>query len=111
MRGSRYCAVLLIALFALAVVPGLAEASENVYHLVMHGDLAHSSQPGHLPYNQEHGCGIGCHICSCCHSPFFEKSAPVRLIAPRFLAGTPPVSGRTSIGSGFLTAPEEPPRF
>ena len=111
MRRSRCCAVLLIVLFALAVVPGIVEAAENAYHLVLHGDLAHSSLPGHSPFNQqEHGCGAGCHLCSCCHSPLFEYSAVGVLAAPLTDAGVPPAVGPTSIDSGFLTAPEDPPR-
>ena len=110
MRGARYYAVLLIALLALAVMPGLVEAGENVYHLVIHGDLAHSSEPGHTPFNQEHGCSTGCHLCSCCHSQILDYTAKVMISEPLIPASSSSGYGPAPVVSGFLSTPKEPPR-
>lgn len=110
MRGARLSAVLLIGLLATAVVPGFVEATENAFHLVVHGDLAHSSRPGHLPFDQEHGCSPGCHLCSCCHSPLLEHSGPPALFALRIPTSLSRVPFSLPTARGYAQAPQQPPR-
>jgi hypothetical protein len=110
MRGARVYAVLLIGLLAMAVVPGFVEATENAVHLVLHGDLAHSSRPGHLPFDQEHGCAPGCHLCSCCHSPLLEHYGQPALFASRVPTSLFRVPGSLPTAPGYAQAPQQPPR-
>jgi len=53
------------------MVPGLAEAAENLWHLAQAGHTAHARDAGadHAPEGDEHGCSGTFHLCSCHHSP------------------------------------------
>lgn len=104
-------AAALMLLLACLLLPGGAELVENASHLVIHGDLAHDqAQTNHRPFNPEHGCGGGFHLCSCCHSQASSASAYPRVKKPT----TFPVTGFglriASLSTGFPQASKEPPR-
>ena len=63
MKWTRtYVALTLVFLF----VPGAVEATENVVHLVAHGDLAHASHnASHRETGSEHDCSGLFHSCVC----------------------------------------------
>lgn len=64
------CQRLLILCLALSVIPGLAEAVENVGHVLVSGHGAHALDQGesHAPDGDEHGCSGTLHLCSCHNS-------------------------------------------
>lgn len=53
------------------MIPGLAEAGENLWHFARAGHLAHAQDAGedHAPEGDEHGCSGTFHLCSCHNSP------------------------------------------
>jgi len=53
------------------MIPGLAEATENLWHVVRTGHTAHWVDAGsdHVPDGDEHGCSGVFHLCSCHQSP------------------------------------------
>lgn len=61
---------LLVLALVWALVPGLAEATENLWHLAAAGHVAHAAAAGedHAPRGDEHGCSGSFHLCGCHHS-------------------------------------------
>jgi hypothetical protein len=53
------------------LTPGLAEATENLWHLATEGHSAHApgAEDDHAPVGDEHGCSGTFHVCSCHASP------------------------------------------
>jgi hypothetical protein len=93
------------------MLPGGVELAENVSHLVLHGDFAHDgTAPGHTPFNEEHGCGGGFHLCSCCHSQSPNSSAAFQVASPGFSFKAAPADRPSSAGAGFPQSLKNPPR-
>ncbi|HBL31600.1 MAG TPA: hypothetical protein DD490_32665 [Acidobacteria bacterium] len=96
---------------AWAMLPGSTEFLENAYHLTVHGDFAHDqAQRGHTPFNPEHGCGGGFHLCSCCH---VQPSLFESMVSDA--SGEAPGAAFLLVGSshllpGFFPRLENPPR-
>lgn len=107
----RVAVLFVVLLLCWSLIPGGFELAENVYHLAAHGDFAHQpARSGHLPFNPEHGCGGGFHLCSCCH---FQPSLTAHAVAlpSASLAGAPHSrDGFLHFACGFPASPEEPPR-
>lgn len=52
---------------ALLTAPGVAEAAENLVHVVTDGTLAHSAHDDEHEHDDgEHGCTATFHACGCC---------------------------------------------
>lgn len=103
---------LLVLLLAWSLVPGGTELAENVYHLAVHGDFAHSgpARQDHKPFGGEHGCGGGFHLCSCCHTqPTVSEEKPVLASARPSPEPLSPCVLLT-VAQGFGSNPEQPPR-
>jgi hypothetical protein len=109
-RSLRTLALVL----AFSLMPGAAEAVENVVHLAGEGHLAHAAkhEDRHEPEGDEHGCNSVFHACTC-HAPasFLVRSVtrsvapdvPVRDRAPRWQArGLAPSPG---VVAGLLRPP------
>ena len=100
-----------VLLLAWSLLPGSVELTENAWHLTVHGDLAHDqARQGHLPFNPEHGCGGGFHLCSCCHvqSSQYESAAFVDSSAHSGAAFG--LARFSSLPQDFFPQLEEPPR-
>lgn len=67
----RLAGRLLVLALAWVLTPGLAEVTENVWHLAVAGHTAHAAGEGadHVPEDAEHGCNGTFHVCSCHHTP------------------------------------------
>jgi hypothetical protein len=103
---------LLVLGLAWTLVPGLAEATENAWHLVTEGHTAHAPGHGddHAPTGDEHGCTGAFHLCSCHHSQASELIA-VAPAAPRVrLPGRAPRRSSDAPREPFLPGLERPPR-
>lgn len=72
---------LVVATLAWLLVPGLSEATENLWHLLRTGHGAHdlSAGAGHAPQDEEHGCTGTFHLCSCHHTVPSELAPAVDL--------------------------------
>ena len=107
---KRAVTLFVVLLSVWLMLPGGMELAENAYHLAAHGDLAHNRNAGHSPFDPEHGCGGGFHLCSCCH---FQPSLSENLIevasGDRLGEGFPP-STLSSRPQDFFSRLEEPPR-
>ena len=70
-------AVLVVAL-AWVLCPGLAEVTENLWHVATTGHLAHALEAGdgHAPAGDEHGCSGTFHLCTCCQSTPAQAASP-----------------------------------
>lgn len=106
----RLALTLFVLVLAWSMLPGGVELLENASHLVAHGDLAHPSKSGHTPFNPEHGCGGGFHLCSCCHAQTSETLGDLTVDRPTDHPTVCSLSNRPSLGLGFPQAPTEPPR-
>lgn len=100
-----------------SLVPGAAEAVENVTHLVREGHLAHDADASsrddehHDGEEGEHGCNSVFHVCSCHVSASFivnERGAMVLKKAP-VLSGTPWYAYEDARADGFSHALLRPP--
>lgn len=110
-RVSRLVATSLVLFLAWSMLPGGAELVENASHLIMHGDLAHDqTNTGHGPFNLEHACSGGFHLCSCCHSQLSESTFRAPFSAPQDGSGILTAGRLASPGLGFPQAHKEPPR-
>lgn len=87
MKSTRtYVALALVYLF----VPGTFEATENLVHIVAHGDLAHTAQDSaHHEPGAEHDCSGLFHSCLCHTSTLVIVS-----VDDSALAAPPPRTGR-----------------
>ncbi len=68
MLDVRHWAIRFVALALLwLVLPGTAEATENIAHILRSGHLAHAAESGdsHSEPGPEHGCNTTFHLCSC----------------------------------------------
>jgi hypothetical protein len=96
-RLQTYLALFLVYLF----LPGAHEATENLVHVVVHGDLAHAGQDGrHRAPGAEHDCTVLFHACPC------HTSVSVTLPAPSVKpsAHPPRRGGLRGLGSARLAA-------
>ena len=54
------------------MLPGTSELTENLFHLVANGHLAHAiDDADHEPKGDEHGCSGPFHVCQCHSSTGF----------------------------------------
>jgi hypothetical protein len=108
---SRGAAYVLVTLLVWALVPGLAEVTENLGHLLSAGHTAHAASEGddHSPRGDEHGCSGTFHLCSC------HASTPMVATRP---AGGPQLQLRAALPrrsaqphpAPHLAGPFRPPR-
>lgn len=107
-RAATFSFVLLLAW---SLLPGSVELTENAWHLTTHGDFAHDKgRQNHIPFNPEHGCGGGFHLCSCCHiqPSLYESAAVVDFSAHSGAAFA--LARFSSPPQDFFPQLEEPPR-
>ena len=112
MHDVRHWAIRFVALALLwLVLPGTAEATENIAHLLRSGHLAHAAESGdsHSEPGPEHGCNTTFHLCSCHLSLTGLMTAAVKVSAA--------ADERAPFRDRALTAPlghlhniEHPPR-
>ncbi|MCA9593937.1 MAG: hypothetical protein KC776_11520 [Myxococcales bacterium] len=77
----RRLSILLLAAAVVCMATSFAESAENVVHLALHGDMAHSADGHHQ--SAEHGCAGGVHVCPCCaHLPAATLAFSLDLTAP-----------------------------
>lgn len=102
----------LVGLLVWALTPGLAEVSENAWHLLLRGHAAHAADqgPDHAPVGDEHGCSGPFHLCSCHHSQAFDRApAPGRLQLEEPCSGTLRAEDR-AVPEPALPGLDRPPR-
>lgn len=108
----RLPARLLVLCLAMFVLPNLAEAAENVWHLLATGHDAHDQQAGsdHAPEGDEHGCSGTYHLCTCCHTAPVDST---RWLTAK-IADAPDRGAPRSVPAGhtspFLSSLDHPPR-
>lgn len=103
---------LMVVALVWGLVPGMSEATENLWHLVRTGHSAHdlSAGQGHAPHGKEHGCNGTFHLCSCHHS---VPSDLVPALSPQ-RCGTvweDLVPEERALRDGVSRPPERPPRL
>lgn len=94
------------------VTPGLAEASENVWHLLWAGHSAHATEagPDHAPAGDEHGCSGTFHLCLCHQAPVSALGATPGPGSARRPACRVAHAPATELLEPHLPCPEHPPR-
>ncbi len=111
----RWFAPLVAATLVYAMTPGMAEAAENIAHLITHGDTAHGD--GHeggaddrRDGSDEHGCSGPFHACACHNSGLFlVATVDVQPTPEAGLDGdSRPMGGARD--SGVVRGVDRPPR-
>ena len=99
-------------LLAWSLVPGGLELVEDGVHLALYGDFVHDQSAGgnHQPFQKEHGCGGGFHLCSCCLSQLAEPAAVRFSSLSMSLVTAPAVAVDAFCLLGHPRTPEQPPR-
>ena len=99
------------ALLVWALVPGSAEMSEQLVHLLRNGHLAHSipGDPDEVPPGAEHGCQGAMHLCRCCPSSI-ASATQFTLVSPLVALATAMDPLRRSHGDPHLLNVYRPPR-
>lgn len=92
----------LVLILIAGLVPGLAETTENLWHLATAGHTAHAAEqgPDHAPVGDEHGCSGTFHLCPCHHT------VPSDLLAVG--AGGPGAEPPARTPRRDVTSPAEP---
>jgi hypothetical protein len=106
-RSRAYVALFLVYLF----FPGAHEATENLFHLVAHGDLAHQVQDAdHHEPGAEHDCSGLFHSCLCHASVLVTvREASVALAAQPPRRGDPQGHDTDRLAAGYPDRLYRPP--
>lgn len=97
---------------AWTLVPGLAETTENAWHLATAGHTAHAPSQGddHAPAGDEHGCTGAFHLCSCHHTLASDLLVVTPIVPRARLPERARPRGLQVPGDPFLSGPDHPPR-
>jgi hypothetical protein len=108
----RILKAVLVPCLLWVLCPGLAEVTENLWHLATTGHHAHALEAGadHAPEGDEHGCSGTFHVCTCCHSAPAQATSPLAARPGGMLREAPAALASASLLPPDLPGVDHPPR-